>query len=91
MSPEAFRHVLDQDSFTTITTDDVPRAKEMLEICFGKDTAARKELLLDEESMSNWDEVQAEILKTAKKNVTKKTTKKKVAKKTTKKKVAKKK
>ncbi len=72
MSQEAFRHVLDQETFTKITVEDVSKAKEMLEICFGKDTSARKDLLLDEESLSNWEEIYSEISLTTKKKVSKK-------------------
>ncbi len=48
MSPEAFKHVLSRDVFTKITAQDISRAKDMLHVCFGKETIHRKELLLDE-------------------------------------------
>ncbi|ATH07502.1 hypothetical protein BIY24_05950 [Halobacteriovorax marinus] len=53
MSPEAWKHVLSRESFTIISASDVSRAKEMLNVCFGKDTSLRKELLMDEDSSSS--------------------------------------
>ncbi|RPJ72030.1 MAG: hypothetical protein EHM20_14165, partial [Alphaproteobacteria bacterium] len=50
MSPEAFKHTLSRDEFCKITVDDMKSAKHTLDICFGKDTNLRKELLLDTES-----------------------------------------
>ena len=50
MSPEAFKHTLSRDEFCKITVDDMSSAKHTLDICFGKDTNLRKELLLDTES-----------------------------------------
>ena len=50
MSPEAFKHTLSRDEFCKITVDDLSSAKQTLDICFGKDTNLRKELLLDSES-----------------------------------------
>ncbi len=50
MSPEAWKHVLARDSFTVISAEDVSKAKDMLNVCFGKDTSLRKELLMDEAS-----------------------------------------
>jgi len=47
MSPEAFKYVLSREQFTQIKAKDAKKAKEMIEICFGKDTNLRKELLLD--------------------------------------------
>lgn len=52
MSPDAFKHVLSRDEFTKINVVDMNEAKKMLNICFGKDSAPRKELLLDEENNS---------------------------------------
>ncbi|MCB9092313.1 MAG: ATP-binding protein [Halobacteriovoraceae bacterium] len=48
MSQEAFKHVLNRDSFTKITTEDMKKSKKMLHVCFGKDTQLRKDLLLEE-------------------------------------------
>jgi DNA gyrase/topoisomerase IV subunit B len=53
MSPEAFKYVLSREQFTQIKAKDVKKAKEMIEICFGKDTNLRKELLLDTANESN--------------------------------------
>lgn len=50
MSPEAFKHTLNREEFTIIQVDDMKSAKNTLDICFGKDTNLRKELLLDTES-----------------------------------------
>ncbi len=50
MSPEAFKHTLSREEFCKITVDDMNSAKHTLDICFGKDTNLRKELLLDTES-----------------------------------------
>lgn len=47
MSPEAWKFVLSKEKYTEITAADAGRAKEMLNICFGKDTNLRKELLMD--------------------------------------------
>ena len=47
MSPEAFKHVLMKGVYTKIAVPDRQRAKEMLDVCFGKDTAPRKDLLID--------------------------------------------
>lgn len=49
MSEEAFRHVLQNEIFTKITINDVKDARKMLEVCFGKETSLRKELLLDDD------------------------------------------
>lgn len=50
MSPEAFKHTLNREEFTIIQVEDMTSAKNTLDICFGKDTNLRKELLLDTES-----------------------------------------
>jgi DNA gyrase subunit B len=50
MSPEAFKYVLSRDEFTKITTNHLQDSKMMLEVCFGRDTQLRKDLLLDEDS-----------------------------------------
>jgi DNA gyrase/topoisomerase IV subunit B len=95
MSPEAWKHVLARDSFTVISAEDIAKAKEMLNVCFGKDTSLRKDLLMDEASTGQNVSVSSSktkkvAKKAAKKKVTKKAAKKKTAKKTAKKKVAKK-
>lgn len=50
MSPEAFKHTLNREEFTKINVDNLSAAKHMLDVCFGKDTNLRKELLLDTDS-----------------------------------------
>ena len=47
MSPEAFKHTLNREEFTKINVDNLEASKHMLDVCFGKDTNLRKELLLD--------------------------------------------
>lgn len=49
MSPEAFRHVLKRKEFTKIEIKDAASAKKTLEVCFGKDTRSRKDLLMEQE------------------------------------------
>ncbi|WP_127717288.1 toprim domain-containing protein [Halobacteriovorax sp. HLS] len=82
MSPEAWKHVLSRESFTVITANDMSLAKEMLNVCFGKDTSLRKDLLMDEESTGESVSVSSSKVKsTSKSSSKKKVTKKKVAKK----------
>ena len=50
MSPEAFKHTLNREEFTKINVDNLEASKHMLDVCFGKDTNLRKELLLDTDS-----------------------------------------
>ena len=50
MSPEAWKYVMDQEQYTRIVVVNKKRAKEALEVCFGKDTGKRKNLLLEESS-----------------------------------------
>ncbi|WP_372653777.1 toprim domain-containing protein [Halobacteriovorax sp.] len=93
MSPEAWKHVLSRDSFTVISAEDVSKAKEMLNVCFGKDTSLRKELLMDGASASSGESVSVSTSEAAKKSTKRiASSKKKTKKKTTasKKKVAKK-
>jgi DNA gyrase subunit B len=47
MSPEAFKYVLSRRDYTKITIDHLKESKDMLEVCFGKDTQLRKDLLID--------------------------------------------
>jgi DNA gyrase/topoisomerase IV subunit B len=46
MSEDAWKHLMSKKSFTKIKAPSVKEAKEMLEVCFGKDSQARKDLLL---------------------------------------------
>ncbi|MDO9181701.1 MAG: hypothetical protein Q7U04_04800 [Bacteriovorax sp.] len=92
MSPEAFKHTLSREEFCKITVDDMSSAKHTLDICFGKDTNLRKELLLDTESTgilpSDLEEGSAERKKAkalAAAKASAKSSKKVVAKKVTKK------
>ena len=88
MSPEAWKYVLQRDAFTKITAKDIGESKAMLDVCFGKDSAPRKELLMDGEGGTSTKSSRRSA-RNAK--AAKKTTKKAAKKKTAKKKVAKKK
>lgn len=48
MSPEAWKHVMGRGEYTKITVEDMKESQAMLEVCFGKDSTPRKELLMDE-------------------------------------------
>lgn len=102
MSPEAWKWVLSKETYTQIKIESMSNAKEMLNICFGKDANLRKDLLIDSDSapggsssqsqaQSNTSSTKAAPSKTAKKEATKKEAKKEVAKKEVKKAPAKKK
>ncbi len=96
MSPEAWKYVLQREEFTKITADNVNEAKAMLDVCFGKDSAPRKELLMDGEGGSSTKSSrkavrEANAKSSSKKKAAKKAGKKKVAKTTSAKKKAKKK
>ena len=47
MSPEAFKYVLSKKDYTKIEVTDMKQAKKTLEICFGKDSGPRKDLLME--------------------------------------------
>lgn len=85
MSPEAFKHTLNREEFTKINVDNLSAAKHMLDVCFGKDTNLRKELLLDTDStgFGDGEEIPDHA---AKKTTAKSTTKAKPVQKATKKK-----
>ena len=63
MSPQAWKYIMNRDSYTKIEAPDSNDAKEMLNICFGKDSSLRKELLIDQESP---DEGPIKVSKTTK-------------------------
>ena len=99
MSPEAWKFVLSKESYTTININEMSAAKEMLNVCFGKDSAPRKELLIDHdgdgvqvsvssglEKMSLKKKAPKKVAKKAVKKIAKKVVKKKTAKKKTSKK-----
>ncbi|MBF0366792.1 MAG: ATP-binding protein [Oligoflexia bacterium] len=48
MSAEAFRELMARKNYIKITVEDMEAAKRALEVCFGKDTNLRKDLLLDQ-------------------------------------------
>jgi len=75
MSPEAWKFVMARENYTILEVDDGKTARQMLEVCFGKDSAPRKELLIDQESSDI--SVQLGGGATHKKKVVKKKTKKK--------------
>ena len=95
MSQEAWKHVLSNKDFTRIDISDLEAAKGMLAVCFAKDSAPRKNLLLDEEDRDKVNLIDRKAAKkkaAKKKAVKKKAAKKKaVKKKTVKKKAVKKK
>lgn len=86
MSPEAFKYTLNREEFTKINVEDMESAKQTLDICFGKDTNLRKELLLDAESTGTIAEEAAPVKKTTAKAPVKATAKAKPVQKATKKK-----
>lgn len=86
MSPEAFKYTLSRDEFTKINVDDMDAAKQTLDVCFGKDTNLRKELLLDAESTGTLAAEEAPAKKAAVAKATKTTAKAKPVQKATKKK-----
>lgn len=94
MSPEAWKYVMSRDEYTRIEVPEAFKAKEMLNVCFGKDTTLRKELLIEDSENSDVSVVTSSVSKKkATKKVAKKTTKKvgkKAAKKIAKKAVSKK-
>ena len=47
MSPDAFKYVLQRKEYTKITVEDMKQSKRILEVCFGKDTGSRKDLLME--------------------------------------------
>jgi len=49
MSQAAFKHVLSKERFTIINVDNMKESQKILDVCFGKDTTPRKDLLLDTE------------------------------------------
>lgn len=48
MSPEAWKYIMNRGEYTKITVDNMKNSKKMLEVCFGKETGPRKDLLMDE-------------------------------------------
>ncbi|PIP93630.1 MAG: hypothetical protein COW00_03705 [Bdellovibrio sp. CG12_big_fil_rev_8_21_14_0_65_39_13] len=52
MSPEAWKQVMSRENYMVISANDAENAKKMLDICFGKDTNLRKDLLLDPDGSS---------------------------------------
>ena len=50
MSPEAWKYVMEREHYTRIVVVSKKEAREILEVCFGKDTGKRKNLLLEESS-----------------------------------------
>ena len=99
MSPEAWKYVVSRENYTKISSENIENSKEMLNVCFGKDTQLRKDLLIDHgEGMVTATSAKSTQRKVSgnrppARKVAKKTAKKvtkKVAKKTAKKKVTKK-
>ena len=57
MSARAWKYVMDRESYTRIDIENKKDAKETLEICFGKDTGKRKNLLLDQSFKTKKEEI----------------------------------
>jgi DNA gyrase/topoisomerase IV subunit B len=53
MSPEAWKHVMNRDKYTKITAQNIQESKNMLDVCFGKDSNPRKDLLMDNQEEHN--------------------------------------
>jgi len=73
MSPEAFKYVLAREEYTKINVEDIQSAKHMLDVCFGRDTNLRKDLLIDTDStgVDHSEEVESTSKTTAKKSTVK--------------------
>jgi DNA gyrase/topoisomerase IV subunit B len=69
MSPEAFKYVLAREEYTKINIEDIQSAKHMLDVCFGRDTNLRKDLLIDTDStgVDHSEDVESSAKATAKK------------------------
>ncbi|RLA65414.1 MAG: hypothetical protein DRQ88_03310 [Epsilonproteobacteria bacterium] len=80
MSPEAWNFVMARENYTILKVDGSKAAKQMLEVCFGKDSAPRKELLIDQ-GLGNISVQRGSVKAKKKKVVKKKVTKKKKTKK----------
>ena len=79
MSPQAWKYIMGRDTYTKIEAPDSHEAKEMLNICFGKDSNLRKELLIDTAGKSATNiGVVSESLKPAQKKSTKSKVQKRV-------------
>ena len=73
MSPQAWKYIMGRESYTKIIPEDINSAKEMLNVCFGKDTSLRKESFfwtMEWRERANTTEKKAK--KVAKKKVSKK-------------------
>lgn len=90
MSPEAFKYVLNKKDFTKIVINKREEAKQMLNVCFGKDAQLRKDLLIDHDESMVTSGLAAVIDQRDAAKETKAKATKKVAKKVTKKIVKKK-
>ncbi|MBT3584998.1 MAG: hypothetical protein HN509_08830 [Halobacteriovoraceae bacterium] len=89
MSPEAWKHVLDRENFTILEVPDSGEAQAMLEVCFGKDSGPRKDLLMEDGASYAKSKAKSRSKKASKKKTKSATKKKSPAKKTSKKKVVK--
>ena len=50
MGPQAWKHVMDRVDYTKIVVERPKDAKNILQVCFGKDSTPRKKLLMAEDS-----------------------------------------
>jgi DNA gyrase/topoisomerase IV subunit B len=53
MSDDAWKHLLSKKSYTKLTIKDLEDSSKTLEICFGKDSQSRKDLLLAKNKKDN--------------------------------------
>lgn len=51
MSPQAWKYIMSKKDYTVIEVPQTKLAQEILEVCFGKETAPRKELLMEQGHM----------------------------------------
>lgn len=65
MSPDAWKYVMAREEYTKITVNDMKESKGILDVCFGKDSSPRKDLLIDHS-----DNSAEEILVTTTKSMT---------------------
>lgn len=73
MSDEAWKYILSKDKYTIIEEEGASHSEEILNICFGKDSQARKDLLLAEHKRDrNQSKKKVSKKKVTKKKVTKK-------------------
>lgn len=76
MSPDAWKYVMAREEYTKIEVSDRKDAQGILNICFGKDSAPRKELLMDDSGQRAEEIMVTSAKKSKAKKISKKTSKK---------------